>query len=99
MAIGIGLEHGAQLGLAGQLGLQGADVVLQGAGADFDPGVAVLRGQGVGTVVHRQRGGGIQWGLAGDQQGQGCGQKCTAKWHVGFSCSFGCARLNRRRCV
>ena len=99
MAIGIGLEHGAQPGLASQFSLQGADVVLQGAGTDLDPGVAVLHGQGVGAVVHRQRGCRIQGGLAGDQKYQGCSQKGTAKGHGGYSCSCRCARLNRRRCV
>ncbi|MNO50059.1 hypothetical protein D3C76_404250 [compost metagenome] len=86
VAVGIGLEHGAQLGLATQLRLQGADVVLQGACADLDPGIAVLHGQGVAAVVHRQRWCGIQRGLAGDQQGQGSSQKRAAKWHGGFSC-------------
>ncbi|MNC33369.1 hypothetical protein D3C75_817590 [compost metagenome] len=99
VAIGVGLEHGAQLGLAAQLGLQGTDVVLQRAGTDFDPGVAVLRGQGGGAVVHRQGWCGVQRGLAGDQQSEGCSQEGTAKWHGGFSCCSWCLRLSRRRCV
>lgn len=99
VAIGIGLEHGTQLGLAGQFGLQGADVVLQGAGADFDPGVAVLHGQSGGAVVHRQRRRSVQRSLASDQQGQGSGQKGTAKWHGGFSCYGCCARFSAHRCV
>ncbi|MNM82854.1 hypothetical protein D3C81_948970 [compost metagenome] len=86
VAVGIGFEHGAQLGLAAQFRLQGTDVVLQGACAHLDPGIAVLHGHRVAAVVHRQRRCGIQRGLAGDQQGQGGSEERAAKLHGGFSC-------------
>ena len=54
VAVGISLEHCADFRLAGEGGLQHADVVFERGLVDLDPGIAVLCTDAGDAVGHRQ---------------------------------------------
>ncbi|MNR00286.1 hypothetical protein D3C85_1160540 [compost metagenome] len=80
MAVGVGLEHRAQLRLAVEFGLQGADIVFEGSLVDLHPGVAGLCGQRRLAVVQRHRRRGMDLALP-ENQTEGQGEQGTAERH------------------
>ena len=58
MAVGIGLEHGADFRFVAHSRLQHANVVDERGSVDLDPGVAVLCIDLGNAIDHRQRRGG-----------------------------------------